>query len=77
MAYQRKVIILRTNCRLFKIPTIPRYWVKLTGIFEDENFPNEQTIAQRKMQKPHIAVNRRAAKVMTAVHDQKHCNNIL
>ena len=37
---------------LLKIPTVPQYWVKLTGIFKDENFPNEQIIAQQKLQNP-------------------------
>ena len=54
MTYQRKVIILQCaeKNRLLKIPTVPRYWVKLTGIFKDQNFPNEQIIAQQKLQKP-------------------------
>ena len=38
----------------------------LTGIFEDENFPNEQNIAQKKL----IDINRRPTKVITNVHDQ-------
>ena len=37
---------------LLKIPTVSRYWVKLTGIFEGENFLNERTIPQWKLQKP-------------------------
>ena len=29
----------RTECRLLKLPTAPRYWIKLTGILKMKDFP--------------------------------------
>ena len=43
---------VQTKSWFLQIPTVPQYWVKLTGISKDKNFPNEQTIAQQKLQKP-------------------------
>ena len=27
------------ECQLLKLPTAPRYWIKLTNTYENENFP--------------------------------------
>ena len=54
MTYQRKAIILQ--CAEKKMvaqnPHCPTILVKLTGISKYKNFPNEQIIAQQKLQKP-------------------------
>ena len=57
---------------LLKILTVPQYWIKLTGIFENENFPNEQIIAQQKLQKAYTAVKRRPTKVILLSYLIKH-----
>ena len=72
ITYNEKLLYFnaRTKSPLLKIPTVPRYLVKLSGIFEDKIFPNEQTIAHQKLQKPYIAINRRPTKVITTIPDQ-------
>ena len=39
------------DIKLLKIITAPHYLVKLSGIFENQNFPSKQNIAKKKLQK--------------------------
>ena len=40
------ILIHEHSCRLLKLPTVPRYWIKLTGIFENEGLSNKQRDVQ-------------------------------
>ena len=45
-------------CQLLKIPTVPRYWVKLTGIFEDKSLSSQQNIGQKQLYRPWNDINK-------------------
>ena len=49
---QNTIFYSRAECRLLKLPIAPRYWMKLTGIFENEVFSNKQRDAQEQLQCP-------------------------
>ena len=38
-----------TKCWLLKIHTVPRYWIKLTGIFENTCFSSQQKNGQKHL----------------------------
>ena len=42
------ILIHEHSCRLLKLPTVPRYWIKLTGIFENEGLSNKQRHVQEQ-----------------------------
>ena len=35
-----------TKCWVLKIPTVPRYWIKLTGIFKKTCLPSQQKMVK-------------------------------
>ena len=56
---------LKTKCWLLKIPTVPRYWIKLTGIFENTCFSSQQKNGQKYLYRPRNSVNKRGSEVKT------------
>ena len=69
-------ILMQIKVWFQKIPTVTRYWFKLTGIFKTKKIPNEQTTAQKQLQRPQNAVSGRPSKVITATPDQTRAHQV-
>lgn len=65
---------LRTKCRLLEVSTAPRYWVKLSDIFEDKSLFSQQKSVQKQLYRPKSGVNRHLSEVKT-VKSAKHFTN--
>ena len=42
----------KAKCRLLKLPTVPWYWIRLTGICENEKLSNKQRDVQEQPKWP-------------------------
>ena len=69
-------ILMQIKVWFLKIPTVTRDWFKLTGIFKTKKIPNEQTTAQKQLQRPQNAVSGRPSKVITATPDQTRAHQV-
>ena len=55
---------------IFKLPTAPRYWIKSTGIVENEGLSNKQRDVQEQPQCPWSDVNEHHSRATTDIIDQ-------